>query len=476
LTKHPGDQDEARAGARAESRQALRGAWDDLISSLQRARDAIDDPALMPPPADDRDLAEGYRYLMGYLHSAVERAFHEDVVRPTFRNALSIINRGTIDNADAIYFHAPVDGREQYLIRGCVGDWRHWRGEDAAPTGRKAPHYVIFEASCGGLAGDSGDLRELRPGMKTGTGRLDSSQLQVDSDGTFEILLAPERPAGHRGNFISSLKIVGRPHPDDPDAPPERFASYISGRQLFYDWEREDAIHLSIAQIGALGSHPPAYDSRAAGAELRRCGELVQSQMHFWNAFWTIPMGVHGPRPGGIAGVEFPRNGFNTINAASGATGGGMSTNLYAGGVYELGPDEALIVENRIPFPPQYVGFQVGNLWGESMDFANRLGSSNGHQAQADADGVIRWVVAHRDPGVANWIDTSGHPVGFLTPRWAYSETPAAEEWPSVTAQKVHFGDILEHLPEGTPVVSAESRREQIRIRQEHVQKRYRCF
>jgi len=44
-----------------------------------------------------------------------------------------------------------------------------------------------------------------------------------------------------------------------------------------------------------------------------------------------------------------PRNDFNTPNAASGATGGGMSTNIYAGGVYELGPDEALLVESHAP-------------------------------------------------------------------------------------------------------------------------------
>ena len=80
----------------------LRAAWDYLLASLSLARDAIDHPELMPPPSTARKLAEGYRYLMGFVHSAVERAFHEDVDRPAFRNALSIINRATIDNADAI--------------------------------------------------------------------------------------------------------------------------------------------------------------------------------------------------------------------------------------------------------------------------------------------------------------------------------------------------------------------------------------
>ena len=454
----------------------LRAAWDDMIASLERARDAIDQPELMPAPGNPRNLAEGYRYLMGFVHSAVERAFHEDPVRPVFRNALSIVNRATIDNADAIYFYAPIDGRAQYKVCGRARDSSEWRGEAAGETGRLAPHYVIFEASSGVLAGDSGDLRELMPGVKTQTGRLDSSAIQVEEDGTFEILLAPERPSGHTGNYVSTLKVVNKPHPTDPDVPPERYANYISGRQLFNDWEREDAIHLSIHQLGAEGTAPEAYSPEQAAAELRRCGDIVRGQMHFWNGFWTILMGTYGEREGTIPGVGFPRNAFNTINAASGATGGGMSTNLYAGGVFELGPDEALVIENRMGKKPQYVGFQLGNLWAESMEYAHRTGSLNGAQCEIDPDGVIRLVVAHRDPGAPNWLDTSGHPEGFLTPRWAYSETPPPDQWPSISAKKVPFDEIRKHLHEATRVVSPAERREQIRIRQEHVQKRFRVF
>ena len=378
----------------------LRAAWDDMIAALQSARDAIDQPELMPPPASERNLAEGYRYLMGYLHSAIERAFHDDPQLPVFRNALSVITRGTIDNADAIYFYAPLDGRESYLIRGKAGDSRHWRGETPASGVPKAPHYLIFEASSGGITGDSGDLGELRPGVKSQTGRLDSSDIMINPDGSFEILLAPVMPAGHQGNFIATLKVLDRPHPTDPDQGPERYARYVSGRQLFNDWEHEEAIHLEISRLGSEGSPPLPHTADRAARELRQLGQIVRGQLHFWNAFWTIPMGAYGERSGTLPGIAFPRNGFNTINAASGATGGGMSTNLYAGGVFELADDEALVIENRIQLQPDYIGFQLSNLWGESLDYANRTGSLNGHQAVTDEDGIIRLVVAHRDPGV----------------------------------------------------------------------------
>jgi len=93
-----------------------------------------------------------------------------------------------------------------------------------------------------------------------------------------------------------------------------------------------------------------------------------------------------------------------------------------------------------------------------------------------DPDGVIRLVVAHRDPGVPNWLDTTGHAQGFLSPRWAYSEQPPAEQWPVITATKVRFDEIRANLHPSTPTVSPDQRRREIGMRQRHVAKRYRVF
>ena len=107
------------------SKESLREAWDEMILVLEEARNAIDQPNMMPPPANDRNLAEGYRYLMGFMHAAVERAFHSDPARPQFRNALSVITRGTIDNAGAsnILFEVarktPVTGKVEPLLTAC---------------------------------------------------------------------------------------------------------------------------------------------------------------------------------------------------------------------------------------------------------------------------------------------------------------------------------------------------------------------
>jgi hypothetical protein len=459
-----------------DARSALRAAWDDLLAELARARDAVDDPALMPPPSSSRNLAEGYRYLLGFVHGGIERAFFSDPVRPAFRHVLQILNKGTIDNADAIYFAAPIDGRHAYTLHGTVGDARHWRGEAPAATGRLAPRYLIFELTDGPLAGDTGSLAELRPGVKVQTGRIDSSALEVGPDGRFEILLAPERPPGHTGNFVATHRRVSRPPPDDPEGPLDRYAAWISGRQLFHDWEREDPAFLTVTRVEPPADPPPSYSPDAAARELRALGAMVRGQMHFWNRFYTELLETYGKRDGKEGPRFMPRNGFNAVNAASRETGGGQSTNLYAGGVFELEPDEALVIESRVAVEPQYLGIVLSNLWGESLDFANHQCSLNGFQSERDPDGALRWVIAHRDPGVPNWLDTTGHREGFISPRWTYSTPPPKESWPTIRATKIPFDRIREHLPEGTRRITPAERLARIRVRQEHVLRRYRAF
>jgi hypothetical protein len=450
---------------------ALRAAFDELIGDLVQAREAIDDPERHAPPPTERGLAEGYRYLLGFVYGAVGRALG-DPLYPSFRRAIEPLDKGTIDNADAVYLCAPIDGERSYLVRARAGDTRHWRGEPAAPSARKAPQYVIFETPSG-YAGDSGSIAELRPGSRANGGVLDSSKLTVEADGTFEVLLAPERPEGYRGNFVPT-QAVRRVRQADGSARTVGFTSrWLVLRELFHDWEREDPLDLEIVRLGSEGTAPAALDPARAAALLRRVGEIVKNQMHYWNEFYAVTLETHAARKGD--GRRFmPRNDLNAPNAASLATGGGQATNVYAGGVFELAADEALVIEARVPVTPLYTGFHLANFWGESLDFANHQSSLNGFQAERDPDGATRLVVAHRDPGVPNWIDTTGLPAGFMTFRWTYATVPG--QLPSTKVTRVPFAALREHLPAGTRSVSAAERRERIRVRQAHVQRRYRQY
>lgn len=171
-----------------------------------------------------------------------------------------------------------------------------------------------------------------------------------------------------------------------------------------------------------------------------------------------------------------PVNAYNTPNAASTDTGGGMSTNIYAGGLFDLAEDEALYIEAQYSGKPVYTSFHLGNLWGESPDYANHQSSLNGYQMYMGKDQVQRWVVAHHDPGVQNWLDTTGLPKGYLSHRWAYSKLPDKEQWPKITAKKIPFDQIASHFPIDQPILTETQRREIIKIRQRHVQKRFRVF
>ncbi|MDG2304492.1 MAG: hypothetical protein P8R42_07510 [Candidatus Binatia bacterium] len=455
-----------------EVRDDLRSAFDDLIGELQAARDTIDDPQYFPPSPSSRVLAEGYRYLAGFVHHGIERAFHEDPDFPAFRNALSIFNKSTIENADAIYFYAPIDGRKNYRVTGQVADSRHWRGEPRLPNGAAAPQYLIFEVATGPMAGDSGSLTELTPGFRTGFGTIDSSALGIDDHGRFEILLGPDKPASYDGNFICTKRDPSRRNPEAGD----RYAEYISGRQLFYDWANEEPVALSIECLDTAGSHPAALTPERAAANLRRMGGIIRGQMRFWLEFYDVILNCNGTHEHDGRPYFMPVNSYNQPNAASSETGGGMSTNIYAGGIYELAEDEAFYIEATFTGQPVYTSMHLGNMWGESPDYANHQSSLNHHQTYMGPDGVQRWVVAHRDPGVQNWIDTTGLPRGYLSHRWAYSRQPDKADWPKITGRKIRFDEIASAFPNDQPRVSPQERREAIRIRQRHVQRRYRVF
>jgi hypothetical protein len=337
-------------------------------------------------------------------------------------------------------------------------------------VGRR-PHYVILEAGTG-YAGDSGSIAELRPGARAGTGMIDSSTLQWEPDGSFEILVGPERPPGHTGNFVGSRKV--RPAREPGGAERVHVARHLTLRELFHDWEHEEALAIGIEPLDEEAFEaPPPLDPARAATELRRMAAIVENQMRFWNEFYAVVLETHADMNGD--GKQFmPRNDFNAPNAATLATGGGQSTNVYAGGVYELGDDEALIIDVRVPVAPLYQGFHLANLWGESLDYANHQSSLNGFQTAWDEHGQARYVVAHRDPGFANWLDTTGIPVGFMTFRWTYSTVPA--ETPTVKVEKVAFAEVVARFGSSATRVAPEERRRVIDERRRHVQRRYRQY
>jgi hypothetical protein len=379
---------------------------------------------------------------------------------------MSMFAKSTGDNPDNLYLSAHIDGNNSYRIKGKAEDFRHWRGEQPANSGATAPCYAIFSAITQ-FTGDSGNLGELVPDVTRSIAALDSTNLQVDSNGQFEIIIAPERPEGYTGNYMPSRETT--------EDGKEHVARYLICRELFCDWDREEGLCLEITKIGQEGKPQAVASPETVVENIQRMGDLVNNQMRFWNSFYSTLLNHYGDSPMPDTPYSFP--GINQVikpAAPSSQVGAAQETNIYSGGCYQLEEGEALIVEQSIPVKPLYSGFGLCNWWGESYDFASYTSSLNSSQVSTDTDGIVRYVIAHRDPGVMNWLDTTGHSDGMICQRWVYTAVP--EYLPEVRCKKVRLDEVLEHLPKETVKVDAEERRNIIARRQQHMQRRFRLY
>ncbi|HEX6450407.1 MAG TPA: hypothetical protein VF060_13215, partial [Trebonia sp.] len=116
-------------------------------------------------------------------------------------------------------------------------------------------------------------------------------------------------------------------------------------------------------------------------------------------------------------------------------------------GHYDLSEDQAMIV--TVPKAGKgtapYQGLQLGSMWYISLDYANHQTSLTANQARTDPDGKIRFVISERDPGVANWLETTGHRRGYIQFRWqrlTRDLTPAD----GPTAEVVSLDEVPERL------------------------------
>ena len=106
---------------------------------------------------------------------------------------------------------------------------------------------------------------------------------------------------------------------------------------------------------------------------------------------------------------------------------------------YDLEPNEALLVETGTP-DARYWSFQLYGLQYFRPSDIGRPTSLN-HRQIAKVDDRVHVVVAHRDPGVPNWLDTTGRRAraaqlpAFLGSAAAQPTAPAScLSWTSATS------------------------------------------
>ncbi|MEV6345403.1 hypothetical protein [Actinoplanes sp. NPDC051851] len=200
-------------------------------------------------------------------------------------------------------------------------------------------------------------------------------------------------------------------------------------REVFSDWAGERPGRLRIQRVDRIGAAPPPPTLDALTKRYGVAGKMLIGRLRTFLAFAErfylgLPVNtLTPPRP----------------------TPGGLSTQYSSVGHYELDDDQAMVVTVPRSDAP-YQGIQLGSMWYVSLDYINHQTSLTTAQAKADPDGLIRYVISERDPGVANWLERTGHRRGYVQLRWQrLSRALTAEDGPAV--EIVAVDDLPKVLP-----------------------------
>jgi hypothetical protein len=110
----------------------------------------------------------------------------------------------------------------------------------------------------------------------------------------------------------------------------------------------------------------------------------------------------------------------------------------------------------------------MGGVFVGSMDYLYRPTSYSPARTRVDSDNVVRFVIAHDDPGVHNWLDTQGFSDGNLGYRNLMSQNPA-----TFRTRLVKRAEVMAHLPPDTAMVSRAERIAQLHDRYHSIKLRY---
>jgi hypothetical protein len=308
---------------------------------------------------DEQDLAEGYDYLAGSIRASLQMAWAYDRDFPFFVRSTGPYTKLGLDNPDTLYFHANIRDDAEYVV-----------------TGRRG---TTADLSFQVLAGDYSPVE-----VPDSLAAFDDRRIDTAEDGSFEIRFGPARSGPGRSYFTlgegSAMLVV---------------------REVFSSWTRERPGSLRIHRADRLGQAPPPVDKDLMAKRYGVAGKMLLGRLRTFLAFpeWFY--------------LNLP---VNTMTEPR-STPGGLSTQYSAVGHYDLGDDQVMVVTVPASEAP-YQGIQLGSMWYISLDYSNHQTSLTADQARIDPDGRMRFVVSERDPGVANWLERTGHRRGYVQIRW----------------------------------------------------------
>ncbi len=347
--------------------------FDDLIDALTEIRDSyVNDTKRFDNPLD---VVEGYRYVGQLLSGTSEFFFEADPERPRLASVVSPARKIQGDNPDAIYHFARIRGDRTYRIWGTIEEecYTSFTVHGRAPDG----------ALAGSLLGD-----------------VNSRDFDVNDDGSYEVVFSAEqRP----GNWIEL-------HPDAHSILVRSYYQLVTSAQNNADV----AVRIDIECLDDVGPPEPLTDSVFAERMAEGLAFLRQA---------TLGQGL----PGAASPVPFASDVPNDVAKPfsfrdSGLPVPGAADIHYSMGRWNLGPNEALVMTGKLP-EGVFANLVLWNKHMQSLEYRSRTASVNASQLELEADGSYRIVIAARDPGVPNWLDTEGHQEGTMFWRFLLPDT-----------------------------------------------------
>lgn len=305
------------------------------------------------------------------------------------------------ENPDNVYRFIWVDEASRYEITGHI--------KQPAPMQFS---FMLYDTYAGENTKQSGYLDTPIAGLR-------DVDIQMESDGTFKLTL-DSSPADGRPNHMQS----------------NADARILVIRNSFADWNNQNPLEIQVRRVGGPEPAKPASEKELARLAANLMVAATNSMFKLKDTIWEKA------EP-------------NTISKPW-VRGGGWGFGAY--GKYKFGDDEALLV-TLDPLGAKYMSMVTSNQWLVTNEHIHASGNLNKLQAQANNDGSYTYVISAKDPGIHNWLDTSGLHEGKIQLRWqVLPQTTTSADGAVREVKLVKLAELPQLLPAETVKVTPEQR------------------
>jgi hypothetical protein len=341
------------------------------LAELQQALDTLETSFASPEwkLRTAQDFAEARRMLLHTLLHGLEAWLEADPARPFFVPFINQHKKLLGDNPDARYFSAVIDDQHSYRIRGNL----------AGAT------YTSFTL----------ELSASSDGSGIGS-TLNDTQFTADENGDYEII-------------ISAQKVDGNWMPMSKGASSITTRHYYERKQSINN-DRMHHIPLDIRNIERVPPRPSPNDTDIA-AGIRRVTTFVKGNVITLNSENSPAWVSRTPNQFSPPKKD---DSHNDITYAA-------RDNVYSMAPFVLGPNQALLIRGQFP-RCRFSNVVLFNRFLQTLNYEERTISLNRAQTVQDTDGKFEMIVAHKDPGRPNWLDTEGRPYGLMFWRFQLPE------------------------------------------------------